>query len=55
MECQEKELDFISWTIDPLYGIEAHLTLNKLGAIAASYERCRADKKNKHDATIKRK
>jgi len=39
VECQEKELDFISWTIDPLYGIEAHLTLNKLGAIAPSYRR----------------
>jgi len=39
VECQEKELDFISWTIDPLYGIEAHLTLNKLGATALSYRR----------------
>lgn len=39
VKCQEKKLDFISWTIDPLYGIEAHLTFNKLGAIAPSYRR----------------
>ncbi|MEE8566618.1 MAG: hypothetical protein V3S76_02640 [Candidatus Bipolaricaulota bacterium] len=39
VECQERGLDFISWTIDPLYGIEAHLALNKLGAIALSYRR----------------
>jgi len=39
VECQEKGLDFISWTIDPLSGIEAQLTLNKLGAITPSYRR----------------
>ena len=38
-ECRKDGVGLIIWTLDPLRSLEAHFALNKLGAVAVSYER----------------
>jgi len=37
--CQRAGVDLAFWAIDPLRSVEAHLAMNKLGAIATQYRR----------------
>ena len=45
LRCEERDVgmkrgvELISWAIDPLRGLEAHIAFNKLGAVATGYER----------------
>jgi predicted GNAT superfamily acetyltransferase len=36
---QERGIEVVRWWVDPLRGDEAHMALNKLGAVGVSYER----------------
>jgi predicted GNAT superfamily acetyltransferase len=38
-ECREEGVRVVTWAIDPLRSVEAHIAFNKLGAIAVAYER----------------
>lgn len=37
--CQREHVELVTWLTDPLRSTEAHFAVNKLGAIATSYER----------------